>query len=123
MTLEQVIGEGGAGVVVKAKDKIMNADIALKVALPSGFSFGPEEERRLNREAAVMKRVDHRCIVKLHESFFNENKQGGFVLANAPLSPPSSQLRCAFAFDAGGMVGHGGCVAVCLCMLRSSSVV
>lgn len=41
--------------------------------------------------------------------FFNENKQGGFVLANAPLSPPSSKLRCAFAFDAGGMVGHGGC--------------
>jgi predicted Ser/Thr protein kinase len=73
---QEIIGAGGFGVVVRADDTRLRQQVAIKVAMPSqGRRFGQEEVKRLEREAAAMKRVDHASIVKLHDAFFNDKKE------------------------------------------------
>ncbi len=59
------LGEGGMGVVFRAKDVHLGREVALKV-LPEGFTADPERLARFEREAKVLGSLNHPNIAQIH---------------------------------------------------------
>jgi ABC-type transport system substrate-binding protein/predicted ATPase len=59
------LGRGGMGVVYKARDPLLNRDVAVKLIPPALLS--PEAEQRFQREAQVVAQMDHPSIVSIHD--------------------------------------------------------
>jgi serine/threonine protein kinase len=80
--LQKIIGAGGTGTVVLARDKLLKQPVALKVVLPSGAvpTFGQEEQKRFERESIAMQRVQHPSIVHYYENHYDESKRIYFVV-------------------------------------------
>ena len=64
--LVEKIGEGGMGVVWRARDDKLRRDVALKV-LPAELVQDPERRRRLMREARSAAAINHPNIGTVHE--------------------------------------------------------
>ena len=60
------IGQGGMGVVWRARDEKLRRDVALKV-LPPDLVEDPERRRRLLREARAAAAINHPNIGTVHE--------------------------------------------------------
>jgi len=63
--IESKIGEGGMGVVYRAKDTKLGRDVAIKV-LPEVFSQDPERLARFEREAQVLASLNHPNIAAIY---------------------------------------------------------
>ncbi len=59
------IGEGGMGLVFKAKDFQLGREVALKV-LPEGFTADPERLARFEREAKLLASLNHPNIAQIY---------------------------------------------------------
>ena len=59
------LGRGGMGVVYRARDPVLNRDVAIKVVSPAVLT--PEIEQRFQSEAQVVAQLDHPCIVSIHD--------------------------------------------------------
>ena len=59
------IGEGGMGVVYRARDTKLNRDVALKV-LPDLFAIDADRLARFNREAQDLASLNHPNIAQIH---------------------------------------------------------
>jgi eukaryotic-like serine/threonine-protein kinase len=59
------LGEGGMGVVFRAKDFHLGREVALKV-LPEGFTQDPERLARFEREAKLLAQLNHPNIAQIH---------------------------------------------------------
>ena len=59
------LGEGGMGVVYRARDTKLNRDVALKV-LPELVSGDTERMARFQREAEVLASLNHPNIGQIH---------------------------------------------------------
>jgi ABC-type transport system substrate-binding protein len=59
------LGRGGMGVVYRARDPLLNRDVALKLIPPSLLS--PDSEQRFQREAQLVAQMDHPAIVPIHD--------------------------------------------------------
>jgi serine/threonine protein kinase len=66
------IGEGGMGVVYKARDAHLDRTVAIKV-LPADAMAHPERKRRLVQEARASSALNHPGIVQIHDI----NSDGG----------------------------------------------
>jgi serine/threonine protein kinase len=62
----EVLGRGGMGLVVKARQKTLKRDVALKIVL-SGAHAGAEERARFHTEAEAVARLHHPGIVQIYE--------------------------------------------------------
>jgi ABC-type transport system substrate-binding protein len=59
------LGRGGMGVVYRARDPLLNRDVAIKLIPPALLS--PEAEQRFQREAQLVAQMDHPSIVSIHD--------------------------------------------------------
>jgi serine/threonine protein kinase/Tol biopolymer transport system component len=59
------IGRGGMGEVYRARDTVLNRDVAIKV-LPSPLALDPERLARLRREAQLLASLNHPNIAQIH---------------------------------------------------------
>ncbi len=60
------IGEGGMGVVYRARDETLERDVAIKV-LPEGVASDPDRLARFEREAKAIAALDHPNILAIHD--------------------------------------------------------
>jgi HEAT repeat protein len=64
--VDMVIGEGGMGLVYKARDRVLDEVVALKVLRP-GFAVNAEADRRFRSEIKLARKVSHRNVCRIHE--------------------------------------------------------
>jgi serine/threonine protein kinase len=102
--IDETIGQGGMGVVYRARDLHLDRDVAIKV-LPPGLLVDDIARRRLRREALALSRLHHPGIAVVHDFDTSEGTDflvmelvpGGTLatrLAAGPLSIPDA-LRIA----------------------------
>ena len=113
--LVEKIGEGGMGVVWKARDEKLRRDVALKV-LPAELVEDPERRRRLLREARSAAAINHPNIAMVHEvdeaegtvfiaMELVEGKTLRVLLGGKPLAIPEA-LRIAMEMAEGLAAAH-----------------
>jgi len=61
------VGEGGFGLVFRARDLVLNRDVALKIPRPEAL-MSPPLRRRFLREARAAAALDHPNIVQVHDA-------------------------------------------------------
>jgi serine/threonine protein kinase len=61
------LGAGGFGFVVRARDRLLGREVALKMPLPERV-LAPGDVRRFLREARAAARLDHPNIVRVHDA-------------------------------------------------------
>lgn len=71
------LGEGGMGIIYKAKDLKLKRTVALKV-LPESFTKDEESKRRFINEAQAASSLQHNNICTIHE--FDETGDGEFFI-------------------------------------------
>ncbi|MCP4811000.1 MAG: serine/threonine protein kinase, partial [Planctomycetaceae bacterium] len=64
--IQDVLGEGGMGIVYRARDLSLNRDVALKVLL-SGVAAKPAELERFQIEAESVAKLHHDNIVQIYQ--------------------------------------------------------
>src|ERR1700687_869933 len=59
------LGRGGMGVVYRARDPLLNREVAIKFI--SSADLAPDIEGRFQREAQIVAQMDHPAIVPIHD--------------------------------------------------------
>lgn len=75
-TIEEELGRGGMGTVYRARDTVLDRDVAVKVLHTQ--SSAEEGEERFQREARIIARLDHPGIVAVYD--FQGTKEGFFIV-------------------------------------------
>ena len=78
--ITEQIGEGGMGVVYKARDVKLKRLVALKF-LPAHQSASEEQKKRFMREARAASNLDHPHVATIYE--IEETEQGDLFIAMA----------------------------------------
>jgi ABC-type transport system substrate-binding protein len=68
------LGQGGMGVIYRARDQVLGRDVAIKV-IAANTAFSAEAEQRFRSEAQVIAQLDHPGIIAIYD-FGRHN--GGF---------------------------------------------
>ncbi len=92
--IQEKIGEGGMGVVYRARDERLARDVALKV-LPARALDSPTARKRFHNEALALSKIDHPNIAVVHDfdsqegtDFLVEELIPGMSLAEILLAGP-----------------------------------
>ncbi len=99
-TVEALLGEGGMGVVYRARDTVLNRTVAIKVLANTAIGDA-ESKRRLLKEARAASALNHPNIVTIH-SVEREGNIDFIVMehvSGTPLTVPSGGLPLDCALD------------------------
>ena len=80
------LGSGGFGFVVRARDRLLGREVALKMPLPERV-LAPGDVHRFLREARAAARLDHPHIVRVHDA--GELGPLGYFIASEFCAGPS----------------------------------
>jgi serine/threonine protein kinase len=73
--IESLLGVGGMGEVYRARDTVLDRDVAIKI-LPRHFSADPDRLERLGHEARVLAALNHPHIAAIHGIVDGEGVRG-----------------------------------------------
>ncbi len=62
---EEILGQGGMGMVLRARDDLLQREVAIKVILPAYLATDPTAGLRFLREAEIVARLDHPNIIRV----------------------------------------------------------
>lgn len=62
---EEILGRGGMGLVLRARDDLLQRDVAIKVILPQYLAMDPAAGFRFLREAEIVARLEHPHIIRV----------------------------------------------------------
>ncbi len=99
-TVEALLGEGGMGVVYRARDTVLNRTVAIKVLANTAIGDA-ESKRRLLKEARAASALNHPNIVTIH-SVEREGNIDFIVMehvSGTPLTVPTGGLPLDCALD------------------------
>lgn len=103
------LGEGGMGVVYRARDTVLRRDVAIKL-LPDVLSADPASRKRFLREAQAAARLNHPNLVAVLDV---EQREGTFFLVMELVSGGSAQdalrVRGAFAWPLATWIATRAC--------------
>lgn len=85
-SIVSLLGRGAMGMVLRAKDDILQRDVALKVILPDYLSHEPAAGLNFLREGEIVASLDHPHIVRVLDAGFDD---GVAFLAFAFIDGPS----------------------------------
>jgi hypothetical protein len=88
----QVIGEGGMGIVLAARDERLQRDVAVKLIRADHFN-NPDLRERFEREARAIARIQHPGVIALHDSGELDDGTAFLVMERLTGCDLSSQLR------------------------------
>jgi serine/threonine-protein kinase len=74
----EVLGKGGMGEVVAARDSMLGREVAIKRMLDASPSL--EQQQRFLREARIQGVLDHPAIPPVHELAYDDNGRPYFVM-------------------------------------------
>src|SRR5436305_657759 len=66
--LGQAIGHGGMSTVFRARDELLDRDVAVKVLLPALAEGDPAHVARFKREARAAAALQHPAVVKIYDT-------------------------------------------------------
>jgi eukaryotic-like serine/threonine-protein kinase len=66
--LGQVIGQGGMSTVYRARDEVLDRDVAVKILLPALADGDPAHIARFEREARAAAALHHPAVVKVYDT-------------------------------------------------------
>lgn len=84
------IGEGGMSVVYRARDEMLQRDVAIKV-MHRHLTRDPEARKRFSREARAIARLTHRNIPKIYD-FSSSDAERNFIVAELVEGAPLATL-------------------------------
>ena len=64
--VDSLLGKGGVGAVYKARDLILNEDVAIKV-LQANPNRDPRELERFKREISTSRKITHPNVIRIHD--------------------------------------------------------
>src|SRR5262245_2028000 len=73
--VQSPLGEGGMGVVYRARDTRLKRDVAIKV-LPEAFAVDPDRIARFQREAELLASLNHPNIAQVYGLERQEGHEG-----------------------------------------------
>lgn len=71
-SIVSVLGRGAMGMVLRAKDDILQRDVALKVILPDYLSHEPAAGLNFLREGEIVASLDHPHVVRVLDAGFDD---------------------------------------------------
>lgn len=88
------LAEGGMGAIWRARDRLLERDVAIKVLAP--HLEGAEAAERLRREARILARLEHPGIVPVHDAGTLEDGRAWYAMKlvrGAPLDARAAQSQ------------------------------
>jgi eukaryotic-like serine/threonine-protein kinase len=105
-TISAPLGEGGMGVVYRARDERLQRDVAIKV-LPSAVLADEAARRRFRQEALALARLSHPNIAAVFD--VGEYDGADYLVMECVPGEPVSEVESGIALRQGNCVaGHGG---------------
>lgn len=108
--IEEKLGEGGMGVVFRARDTKLERDVALK--LVSDSSTSAEAHARLLAEARAASALNHPNVATVHE--VSEHEGQGFIVMELVPGRPLSQSISTGGLPADTCLRYGAQIAAAL---------
>jgi serine/threonine protein kinase len=116
-----IVGRGGAGIVLKAFDRALSRNVAIKILSPEFAVVGPARER-FAREAKAMASVMHENLVPIFEVSTHQGLPY-FVMEFLPGGSLGRRLRDQGTFDVLSVVRIGMQVATALAEAHAQGLV
>lgn len=70
----ETLGQGGVGVVYRARDQELDADVALK-AISTNLLQTPEEQRLFSRQMKQARKLNHPNIIRIYDEGHEQNRR------------------------------------------------
>ncbi len=119
--LDEIIGRGGMGVVHRARDRILDRTVAVKV-LPALFAENPTLVERFEREARAAARLSHPNIVSVYDSG-RDGTERYFVMEYVPGKSLAELLRERGRLEVGRAVEIATQIAHALAAAHAAGIV